>query len=134
MSLITAKHNTPPAAPVRPYLSKEQKNGSLPLKPAAALPYFSGESISNSPNQVVYNTKPTTPIEDHQPGLTLLAKTTATSTGFPPGYPVAFSSHKPDKAKIRQQIIENVNLRYGKIDQNLLDKIIQRALSNAGIE
>ncbi|MAT45568.1 MAG: hypothetical protein CL609_24830 [Anaerolineaceae bacterium] len=134
MSLITAKYNSPPAAPVRPYLSKEQNNKSLPLKPAGALPFFSGESISYSPNQVVYNTKPTAPIENLQPGLTPLAKTTSVADGFPPGYPVAFSGHKPDKNQIRQQIIEKVNLRYGKIDQNLLDKIIQRALSNAGIE
>ncbi len=134
MSLVTAKHTQPPAAPVRPYLSKDFKNTSLPLKPTAAPLYFSGDSISSSPNQIFNNTQTAPKKEDHQPGLTHLANTKADPDGVPPGYPVPFLSSKPDTAKIRLQIIEHVSQRYGKIDQILLDKIIQRALSKAGIQ
>lgn len=138
MSLVTAKAHQPPAAPVRPYLSKEQKNASIQLKKTDSPPTFFGSS-GDSPQQTApsFSSESAASSERQEPipsGLTQLAKRTIKEAGPPPGFPSAFTQQKPDAGFLRKQIIESVNMRFGHIDPQLVDKIVKRALAKAGID
>ena len=141
MSLVTAKAYKPPAAPVRPYISKEQKQNEIALKPADAPPSFFGsdktaETQKTAPSLQVSSPAPTQPQQAaaESIGLTQLARRSTEVTTAPPGYPTANMQSKPDADKLRKQIADQVLLKYGNIDARLLDKIIARVLNKAGLD
>ncbi len=135
MSLITAKAYTPPAAPVRPYVSKENQQNGFERKLADSPPTLAGSTTSFTRNEV---TKPQSTIaeqgkENQHLGIVELAKRNPENSGPKPGYPMTVHESKPDINKIRALITENIQLRYGQVDKTILEKMINRMLSNAGL-
>lgn len=134
MSLITPKAYTPPAAPVRPYVSKENQPSNFERK-RLELPHAASEKkfpFSNDEMKIV-NSKNDESKEEQSLGIVQLAKRNLESSRPQPGYPSSIHTSKPDIHKIRKQLMENIQLKYGQIDQAILEKLIDRALSRAGI-
>jgi hypothetical protein len=127
MSLVSPRAVQPPAAPIRPYLSKEQKQDSLDLRNAPAPDFFgssSAEAVQPAP----------VPPPSTTNGITALAQLPAEITNPAAGYPQPYSATRSDPAELRQRVREAVLLRMGTVDPALLDKIIQRVFAGLGIE
>lgn len=108
MSVIRQSADTPPSAPVRPYMSK----------PAAGQPASAGSAAR--PAGIA-------------PLAVLPADPKASSAGFP--IPQSALGAKVDAEELRQRIRDAVAARLGnQVDPNLLNVIINRVLNSAGIQ
>ena len=130
MSLVSPQSIQPPAAPVRPYISKEQQQGVLALHPAPA--FFAAPETQTAAKL------PPAPINavaqpNAAPGITAPAQISTASQNPTAGYPQAYSPRQADPAELRRQVREAVLLRVGKADPALLDKIIERIFAEIGI-
>ncbi len=131
MSLVSPKTIQPPAAPIRPYISKEQKNESIELKIAQAPSFINFENnISFNKRELVSNTSD--PIKAM--GLTAMAVTQNDTENTTAGYPKPTNATRIDSTDLRHRVHEEVQLRFGKVDPALLEKTIQRVFTRLGIE
>ena len=131
MSLISPKTTQPPSAPTRPYLSKEQKLESFELKMVPSPSFFNLEktfSSENNPSKV--NSTESTRVN----GLTSTAVIQNDEPNRADGYPKPINANRIDVTDLRLRVMEELQLRFGKIDTNLLEKAIQRVFVGMGIE
>jgi hypothetical protein len=130
VSIVSPRAYTPPAAPVRPYISKEQKQSQIELKPAAAPTFFSHSSEAG--NSIPAPAQK--PGDARTVGITPLAHLDSEKNGAADGYPRPHSTGRADAAEIRKRVREEVMQKYGSTEPALLDTIINRVLAGMGIE
>jgi hypothetical protein len=131
MSLISPKNAQPPAAPIRPYISKEQKLESFELKIGSSQTFINLEKIES------YENKPSTVNSAESSkfiGLTSTAVIQNDDLNRTAGYPKPINVDKIDTTNLRLRVMQELQLRFGKIDSNLLEKAIQRVFVGMGIE
>ncbi|MBA4383263.1 MAG: hypothetical protein C0410_00865 [Anaerolinea sp.] len=131
MSLVSPKTVQPPAAPVRPYLSKELKNESIELNTAPA------PAFNNLDNYVPFEKRDpvnTTVDFQNKTGLTSVAVTQNDIENPTSGYPRPTNKTRIDLSELQKRVQEEIQLRFGKLDSALLEKVIQRVFAGMGIE
>jgi hypothetical protein len=122
VSLISPTAYTPPAAPVRPYLSKNAA-ATPTLEPAPA-PQLSASPAASASQPLTTNQ-----------GITPLAIAPAASAKSADGFPVimAQNSTRLDAATLKQRIRAAVLAR-SPVDPTLLNVVIDRVLTSSGIQ
>ncbi|MRS03498.1 hypothetical protein EG832_09815 [bacterium] len=131
MSLISPKNAQPPAAPIRPYIAKEQKYESIELKMVPSPTFINLEQTFSIEN------KPTTVISADSTKVNGLTSTAVIQNDEPnqnAGYPKPINANRIDTNDLQRRVMEELQLRFGKIDTNLLEKAVQRVFVGMGIE
>lgn len=112
MSLVYQTADTPPGAPIRPYITK------------------SGETAAPAPAKAAQSAVPT-PAGGIAPLAVLPGDKQPSAAGFP--QPACACAQKPAAAELRVRIREAVINRFGsQVDSKMLDAIIERTLTKAG--
>ncbi len=131
MSLISPKTTQPPSAPMRPYISKEQKLESFELKKSLSPTFINMEKTD------FFEKKPSIILSAESTrvnGLTSTAVIQNDEQNRTSGYPKPINANRIDITDLRLRVMEELQLRFGKIDSNLLEKAIQRVFVGMGIE
>jgi hypothetical protein len=144
MSLVSQTSDQPPAAPVRPYISKN--TSPIPaLKPAPKPSVFElqpapvSTSLPGQPVMIKLPEVPSKAVVSQDPskyaGLTSLADVSSQNSQTPAGYPVLRSVEPSmSSTELRKRVRDAVMARQGKVDAALLDAIIDRVLNSMGIQ
>ncbi|PKO04025.1 MAG: hypothetical protein CVU41_19135, partial [Chloroflexi bacterium HGW-Chloroflexi-3] len=114
-SLVSPHASTPPAAPVRPYLSQENQVGERV------------RLIAPSPSQAIEQVA-----AGNAAGITPLAVTPA-AQNTSAGYPQPVIETQVDVGVLRQQLQQQIGSQFPALDKALLSEIIERVLRRFGI-
>jgi hypothetical protein len=112
MSLISPQATTPPAAPVRPYLSQQNKMGERARVPDQSTP--PGSSAETR-------------------GITTMAQTPSIPSSNAAGFPQPVQESSVDVSILRQELQQQVGSQFPAMDKTLLNEIIERVLRRFGI-
>lgn len=131
MSLITPQAYTPPAAPVRPYLSKETRGSAINLVETPSPSFFHSMEAKGLPTTVNSEIKPDAP----GMGITRTAELTNEKQTIPAGFPSKLSSNTCiSRDELRKQIEAELCLKYPQLEAALLTVAIDRVLQSMGLD
>jgi hypothetical protein len=112
MSLISPQATTPPAAPVRPYLSQQNQMGER----VRVLDQSRSQGSSAETR-----------------GITPLAVTPTAAQSTAEGFPQPVQESTVDVSILRQELQQQVGSQFPAMDKTLLSEIIERVLRRFGI-
>lgn len=112
MSLISPQATTPPAAPVRPYLSQQNQMGERVR-----------ESFTSADKALPGETQ----------GITPLAIMPSSEQSTASGYPQLIQDPQMDVNVLRQELQQQIGSQYPAMDKALLIETIERVLRKFGI-
>ena len=116
MSLISPQATTPPAAPVRPYLSQQNQMGERARVPSSPVDQ---STAKNSPEEAR--------------GISALAQTGSSNSSTAAGFPQPVEESSVDVSILRQELQQQIGTQFPAMDKTLLNEIIERVLRRFGI-